>query len=83
MEFFKPGRTFDFMGQRGFWIPLSFILVAISVVLCFYPGPNYGTDFRGGTEVEMAFGAPIDPSKVRSAMGAPDACEVSSRGRMT
>ena len=51
MEFFKPGRVFDFMGQRRFWIPLSFILVIGSVILCFYPGPNYGTDFRGGTEV--------------------------------
>jgi len=68
MEFFKPGRVFDFMGQRGFWIPLSFILVAISTVLCFYPGPNYGTDFRGGTEVEMAFGTPIDAAHVRSAV---------------
>jgi preprotein translocase subunit SecF len=68
MEFFKPGRVFDFMGQRGFWIPLSFILVAISTVLCFYPGPNYGTDFKGGTEVEMAFGTPIDPAHVRSAV---------------
>jgi len=27
MEFFKPGRQFDFMGVRWFWIPLSFILV--------------------------------------------------------
>jgi preprotein translocase subunit SecF len=70
MEFFKPGRVFDFMGQRGFWIPLSFILVAISTVLCFYPGPNYGTDFRGGTEVEMAFGTKIDAADVRSAVQA-------------
>jgi preprotein translocase subunit SecF len=70
MEFFKPGRVFDFMGQRGFWIPLSFILVAVSTVLCFYPGPNYGTDFRGGTEVEMAFGTKIDAAQVRSAVEA-------------
>ena len=55
MEFFKPGRQFDFMGQRKFWITLSLTLVAISTILIFYPGPNYGTDFRGGTEVEVAF----------------------------
>ncbi|HZU81613.1 MAG TPA: protein translocase subunit SecF [Polyangiaceae bacterium] len=65
MEFFKPGRVFDFMGQRWFWIPLSFLLVIASVVLCFYPGPNYGTDFRGGTEVEIAFSKPIDAAAVR------------------
>jgi preprotein translocase subunit SecF len=68
MEFFKPGRVFDFMGQRVFWIPLSFILVIASTVLCFYPGPNYGTDFRGGTEVEMAFKQSIDAAHVRSAV---------------
>src|ERR1700722_20324795 len=65
MEFFKPGRVFDFMGQRVFWIPLSFILVFASIILCFYPGPNYGTDFRGGTEVEIAFKQSIDATAVR------------------
>jgi preprotein translocase subunit SecF len=65
VEFFKPGRVFDFMGVRWFWIPLSFILVAVSIVLCFYPGPNYGTDFRGGTEVEIAFNKPVDPAAIR------------------
>jgi preprotein translocase subunit SecF len=65
MEFFKPGRVFDFMGQRVFWIPLSFILVIASVILCFYPGPNYGTDFKGGTEVEIAFNKPVTASSVR------------------
>src|SRR5260370_37649876 len=68
MEFFKPGRVFDFMGQRVFWIPLSFFLVIASTILCFYPGPNYGTDFRGGNEVEIAFAAPIDAAGVRSAV---------------
>jgi len=70
MEFFKPGRVFDFMGQRWFWIPLSFFLVIGSFVLCFVPGPNYGTDFRGGTEVEIAFGKPLGASQVRSAVEA-------------
>jgi preprotein translocase subunit SecF len=70
MEFFKPGRVFDFMAVRWFWIPLSFILVLASVVLCFYPGPNYGTDFKGGTEIEMAFGTRIGTAGVRSAVEA-------------
>jgi len=68
MEFFKPGRVFDFMGQRMFWIPLSFILVIASTILCFFPGPNYGTDFRGGTEVEIAFKQNIDAAGVRKAV---------------
>jgi preprotein translocase subunit SecF len=66
MEFFKPGRQFDFMGVRWFWIPLSFILVGASIVLMFVPGPNYGTDFRGGTEVEVKFTGPVDAAAVRA-----------------
>lgn len=65
MEFFKPGRVFDFMGQRLFWIPLSFILVIGSIILTFYPGPNYGTDFKGGTEVEIAFTKPVTAAEIR------------------
>ena len=70
MEFFKPGRQFDFMRQRVFWIPLSVFLVLASTVLLFYPGPNYGTDFRGGTEVELAFVKPVDAAQIRAALEA-------------
>jgi len=68
MEFFKPGRQFDFMGQRKFWIILSFSLVAISTILLFFPGPNYGTDFRGGTEIEVAFTKHVEISELRKAI---------------
>src|SRR5579859_4869251 len=68
MELFKPGRQFDFMGQRKFWITLSISLVLLSTFLTFYPGPNYGTDFRGGTEVEVGFEKPIDAAGVRRAV---------------
>ena len=70
MEFFKPGRQFDFMGMRWFWIPLSIFLVVASTALTFYPGPNYGTDFRGGTEVEVAFTQNVDSAKIRQAVEA-------------
>jgi preprotein translocase subunit SecF len=47
-----------------------------------YPGPNYGTDFKGGTEVELAFKKPIEVGKVREAahtagFSSPDVVEVS------
>jgi preprotein translocase subunit SecF len=81
MELFKPGRQFDFMGMRWFWIPFSLFLVFASTVLTFYPGPNYGTDFRGGTEVEVAFTKPADAAGVRKAVEdsgftAPDVVQV-------
>jgi preprotein translocase subunit SecF len=68
MEFFKPGVQFDFMGQRKFWITLSILLVALSCVLIFYPGPNYGTDFRGGTEIEVGFTKAVDSGAIRKAV---------------
>ena len=68
MEFFKPGRTFDFMGARWFWIPFSFLMVLIATISLFWPGPNYGTDFRGGTEIEVAFKQPISVAQVRTAV---------------
>ncbi|MFO0667832.1 MAG: protein translocase subunit SecF [Polyangiaceae bacterium] len=64
MEFFKAHKTYNFMGQRKFWISLSFFLTLASIVLTFYPGPNYGTDFRGGTEVEIAFKKPVSSEKL-------------------
>jgi preprotein translocase subunit SecF len=81
MEFFKPGRQFDFMGMRWFWIPFSLFMVFGSTFLTFYPGPNYGTDFRGGTEVEVAFNKPVDAGGVRRAVEdshftAPDVVQV-------
>jgi preprotein translocase subunit SecF len=32
------------------------------------PGPNYGTDFKGGTEVEIAFTGEVDANRVREAI---------------
>ena len=49
MELIKHGRIFDFMGKRAYFLGLSIILMAISCVSYVYPGPKWGTDFRGGT----------------------------------
>lgn len=68
MELFKPGRVYDFMGQRVFWIPLSIVLILASCILMVVPGPNYGTDFKGGTEVEIAFKSAVDANGVREAV---------------
>lgn len=82
MELFKPGKQYDFMGMRKFWITLSLSLTAISLALLFYPGPNYGTDFRGGTELEVAFPKEVSAEELRHATTAggkfsePDIVEV-------
>ncbi len=68
MELFKPGRVYDFMSVRKYWIALSVLLALGSLVLLFYPGPNYGTDFKGGTEIEVAFTKAVDGGEIRHAV---------------
>ena len=68
MELFKPGKTYDFMRVRRYWISLSVLLAFGSLILLFYPGPNYGTDFKGGTEIEVAFTKAVSGGEIRSAV---------------
>jgi preprotein translocase subunit SecF len=68
MELFKPGRIYDFMRVRRYWLTLSLFLTLGSLVLLFYPGPNYGTDFKGGTEIEVAFTKAVDGGEIRHAV---------------
>lgn len=70
MELFKPGKVYDFMGMRRFWISLSLFLSIASLVSLFYPGPTYGTDFRGGTEIEVAFKKGVGQGDIRKAVTA-------------
>ena len=68
MELFKPGKTYDFMRVRKYWIALSVFLALGSLVLLFFPGPNYGTDFKGGTEIEVAFTKAVEGGEIRHAV---------------
>jgi preprotein translocase subunit SecF len=68
MELIKPGRQFDFMSKRWYAIGLSLLLMVLSIGSFFYPGPRLGTDFRGGTEVEIAFSKELSAADVRAAV---------------
>lgn len=68
MEFFKPGRYFNFMGQRNIWLTISVGICLTSLVLIFTKGLNFGTDFRGGTEVEIAFKQHVAANDIRIAV---------------
>jgi preprotein translocase subunit SecF len=68
MNIIKPGRQFDFMGKRRLFGGLSLAIVIISIIFCFKPGLRLGTDFTGGTEVEIAFTSPVSPSDIREAL---------------
>jgi preprotein translocase subunit SecF len=68
MEFIKPGTYIDFMKYRGPVITVLGIMATLSLVSLFYPGPNYGIDFAGGTEVQLQFRGDTTPAEVRAAL---------------
>jgi preprotein translocase subunit SecF len=65
MEFFKPRATIDFMKYRAPIISGSLLLALLGFLSVFWPGPNYGIDFKGGTEVQLQFKKDITPERVR------------------
>jgi len=68
---FRPvpdGTQFRFMRARFIGLGVSALLVAGSVALLFKPGLNFGIDFRGGIQMEVAATAPDDLSRYRAAL---------------
>ncbi|MEZ4298133.1 MAG: protein translocase subunit SecF [Polyangiaceae bacterium] len=85
MEFIKPGTQFDFMGKRWYLIGLSAVLLVLSVIAFITPGPKLGTDFKGGTEVEVEMMKPVEAGAVRAAaekagFEAPDVVQIKDEG---
>ncbi|MFZ1864060.1 MAG: protein translocase subunit SecF [Polyangiales bacterium] len=68
MEFIKPGTYIDFMKYRGPVTAVLALMATLSVVSLFYPGPNYGIDFAGGTELQLAFTGDVTSAEIRSAL---------------
>ena len=69
MELFKHGKVYDFMAIRAYWITFSLLAAAVSLFAAtVWPLPTYGTDFKGGTEVEVAFSKTVDAATIRSAV---------------
>jgi preprotein translocase subunit SecF len=68
MELLKPGRQFDFMGKRRYFIGASVLLLVLAIVSFFKPGLRLGTDFKGGTEVELAMKTHVSAAEIRAAV---------------
>jgi preprotein translocase subunit SecF len=68
MRIFSGGTIYDFMGARRLFLVISFLVVAASFASLWYPGPKWSTDFKGGTEVEIAFLQPVSEDDIRAAV---------------
>ena len=55
----------DFVGKINFWTTFSLVLTALSLVLIFTKGLNYGIDFAGGTEIQVKFAQKVEPADMR------------------
>ncbi len=71
-------RQIDFLGKTKYFVPLSLLLVAISVVVLLpgVRGLKWGIDFTGGTEFTVLFSEAVDTADIRTALGAIDAGDV-------
>jgi len=77
---FRPvpdGTRFDFMKTRLAGLGVAALLVLGSVLLLFKPGLNFGIDFRGGIQLEVAASTPDDLSRYRAPLNGLGLGEVS------
>src|SRR6478672_1913614 len=66
---FVPDNTrIKFMRGRIIGLVTSAVLSIASVILYFYPGLNYGIDFRGGIVIEARTSGPADFAQLRSTL---------------
>jgi preprotein translocase subunit SecF len=69
MQLFPGHKLYDFMGPRKWFILVSLVMTLASLVLLVTPGPRLGTDFKGGTEIEVAFKQKVTAADIRQALG--------------
>jgi preprotein translocase subunit SecF len=68
VEFFKPGKHYNFLGISKPLVSMSLLLVLGSWALVATKGLNFGIDFAGGTEALLAFNEKTDMGALREDM---------------
>ena len=64
-------RQFDFLGKTKIFLPISLVLILVSVVVLIpgIRGLRMGIDFTGGMEFTVLFSEAVDTAEIRSALG--------------
>lgn len=65
---YKPAPNFDFISNRRAFGLLSAVMVLGALLLTIFPGPNYGIDFVGGSNIVAAFSEPMGDEEIQQAM---------------
>ncbi len=71
-EIIKSGTNWDFVGKRKLWGAISVAAIAITVILLFTKGLNYGIDFTGGAEIQLKAPQSWDIGKLRGELEGAD-----------
>lgn len=69
LRLIPDNTSYPFMKGRIIGLAVSAFLSVISVVLFFYPGLNYGIDFKGGIVIEARLQQPADFPALRNLIG--------------
>jgi preprotein translocase subunit SecF len=75
MELIKHNLNINFTGNFKLFAIISTIAVLAGIVLTLVIGPNYGVDFKGGTEIQIKIDG-IDIAGVRGALSDFDGVEI-------
>jgi preprotein translocase subunit SecF len=66
-QIIKPDTRFDFVGKQKMFLILSGLILVGSIVAALTIGPNYGIDFKGGSDVILQFQKPVELKDVTEA----------------
>ena len=71
-------RQIDFLGKTKYFVPVSLLLIAISVIVLLpgIRGLKWGIDFTGGMEFTVLFSESVDTADIRTALGTIDSGDV-------
>jgi len=69
LRLIPDNTSYPFMKGRIVGLGISAFLSIISVILFFYPGLNYGIDFKGGIVIEARLQQPADFPALRNLIG--------------
>jgi preprotein translocase subunit SecF len=68
MRLFTLSKTYHFMRVAPICAVISALAMVATLTALFYPGPKLGTDFIGGTEIEVRFKSQVSAAKIREAL---------------
>lgn len=69
MRLFK-NTNYDFIGNRKIGYVVTTVLLLVGLVSALTKGLTYGIDFKGGVEVQLKFGKPVEVAEIRSGLNA-------------